>query len=351
MPSERLRLKSFDSSLRTAYAQAKEVALAQGFVPLLTAGSLQVETRSGRRFVYRYRYDARGKRVVDYLGPQADGETAKRVEQAAAEIQECQEVAEASRRLRRIGFYGADNSTVVTLAALFNAGVFGAGGILVGTHAFGALLNELGFSASPFPITEDIDIACVPRIQLAVVPEDGMLAILAQTGLPFHEVPQLKRGAASTSFKVRGRRLKVDLLIPGRGEPYQPIFMPELRSHAMALPHLSYLLEESFPSILIGRNRIVPVSVPHPGRFCVHKLAVFSLRSGGDNPKRRKDLEQAAVLAEALEEEREFLLIEAIEAVPSSMRSKVRAGAREAAASLEPRHPAAAQRLASLARR
>ena len=48
-----MKLKFFDLSFRTAYAQAKELALAQGQIPLLTAGTLQTEKRADKHFVYR----------------------------------------------------------------------------------------------------------------------------------------------------------------------------------------------------------------------------------------------------------------------------------------------------------
>lgn len=330
-----LKHKSFDVSLRTVYAQAKELALAQKTVPLLTAGSLQTEERAGGKFVYRYRYDASGKRITEYLGPFSDVATAAKFEQAKEEIADQAEIAEYSLKLRRIGFYSADNSTVVTVASLFNAGVFGAGGVLVGTHAFGAILNELGVSASPFPMTEDVDVARARTIELAAMPEGGFLDLLKQTGLPFHEVPTLKRGGPSTSFKVRGRRLKVDLLVPARGKPYAPVKLPDLKAHAVGLPYLEYLLKATSSSVLIGRDRIVPVTVPHPGWFCLHKLALYELRTGGDNPKREKDVVQAAVLASALAQDQDFLLTEAIAGMDAKLRSKVKAGARRALALLK----------------
>ena len=81
-----IRLKIFDLSLRTAYAQGKELALAQKEVPLLTAGSVQIETRAGGQVVYRYRYDATGKRTAEYLGPHSDERTRARVERAREEM-------------------------------------------------------------------------------------------------------------------------------------------------------------------------------------------------------------------------------------------------------------------------
>jgi hypothetical protein len=291
--------------------------------------------------VYRYRYDASGKRITEYVGPLSGAGTAEKIEQARAEIRDQAEITEYSQKLRRIGFHSADNSTVVTVASLFNAGVFGSGGVLIGTHAFGAILNELGVAASPFPMTEDV---AARSIELAALPDGGFVDLLNETGLPFHEVPTLKRGAPSTSFKVRGRRLKVDLLVPARGKPYTSVKVPGLGAHAMGLPYLEYLLKATSESVLIGRDRIVPVTVPHAGWFCLHKLALFELRTGSDNPKREKDLFQAVLLASALAQDQDFLLVEAIEGMDAKLRSKLKAGVRRALALLK-NGPAEAARL------
>ena len=345
-----LSLHYFDVSLHTAYAQAKELALAQHAVPLLTAGSIRTEARAGGRFVYRYRYryDASGKRVTEYLGAAADAATAVKLEQAQQEMDEQALIADYCRKLRAIRFYSADNSTLVTVASLFNAGVFGGGGVLVGTHAYGVILNELGVSASPMAMTEDVDVARAGRIELAARPDDGLLGLLKQTGLPFHEVPTLKRGGPSTSFKVRGRKLRVDLLMPARGKPYVPIAVAELGAHAMGLPYLEYLLKDAVPSVLIGRDRIAPVTVPHAGWFCLHKLALYSLRTGADNPKREKDVLQAAVLAQALTQKNDFLLTEAIEDMDSKLKTRIRPGVKRALALLGEGAPEAASLLERL---
>ncbi len=338
-----IRLKTFDLSLRTTYAQAKELALAQQEVPLLTAGSLQVEKRAGGQFVYRYRYDAAGKRVAEYLGAQSDEKTTAKVEQARQELRDQEALAAYSQSLRKIGFYSADNSTVVTVAALFNAGIFGRGAVLVGTHAFGVILNELGVSASPFPLTEDVDVARAQRIEIAALPDGGLLTLLKQTGLPFHEVPRLKRGEPSISFKVRGRKLKVDLLVASDRTPYRPIRVPELGAYATGLPFLAYLLEHSVMAILIGRDRIVPVAIPHAGRLCIHKLALFSLRAGSDDSKREKDIFQSAMLAAILAEQHDFSLHEAIDAMNKPLRIRAKPGAMRAIKMLQADYPAAVE--------
>lgn len=336
-------------SLHTAYAQAKELALSQHAVPLLTAGSVRTEPRAGGQFVYRYRYDANGKRVTEYLGAASDDATAAKLVQARQEIDEQATIADYCQKLRRIGFYSADNSTLVTVASLFNAGVFGGGAMLVGTHAYGVILNELGVSASPMAMTEDVDVARAGRIELAAPTDDGLLGLLQQTGLPFHEVPTLKRGGPSTSFKVRGRKLKVDLLMPARGKPYEAIAVAELNAHAMGLPYLEYLLKDTVTSVLIGRDRMVPVTVPHAGWFCLHKLALYALRTGADNPKREKDVMQAAVLAQALAQKSDFLLTAAIAGMDRKLKTRIRPGVKRALALLGDAAPEAAGLLEPLA--
>ena len=343
-----MKIKFFDISFRTAYAQAKELALAQRQVPLVTAGSLRTEERSGQPFVYRYRYHANGKRITEYLGPKQDPETAAKVQQATAEIQEAAAIGDYSRNLRKVGFHSTENSALITIAALFNAGLFGKGGVLVGTHAFGAILNELGIADTLIAMTEDVDVAKAEPIQIAALPKGGFLKLLTGTGLPFHEVPQLKPGAPATSFKVRGRNLKVDLLVPSKGEPYKPVAVPELGVHATGLPHLQFLLDEPTQSILLGRERIVPITVPHAGRFCVHKLALYSLRTG-DNPKSQKDVAQAALLAAAIAEEKDYLLADAIKDMDKALRTKAKAGAKRAIELLQDEHPEAASLLEELA--
>jgi len=343
-----VKIRRFDLSFRTAYAQAKALARAQAAVPLASAGSIQVEKRNGSSFVYRYRYTA-GKRVTEYLGPEGAADTVQKVDSARAEIRDSETIARYCRDLRKVGFYSADNSTLVTVAALFNAGIFGKGGLLVGTHAFGAILNELGVLAMPFAMTEDVDVARAELIQIAALPRGGLLKLLKETGLPFHEVPKLKRGEPSTSFKVRGRNLMVDLLVPARGESYGTVPVPELGAHATGLPHFAYLLKAPMDSVLLGRDRIVPIVVPHPGRYCVHKLAVYSLRSGKDNPKREKDVHQAALLAAAMAEDQDYMFAEAMAAAAKPLRAMAKAGAQRALKLLEADHPEAAEQLAVLA--
>jgi hypothetical protein len=227
--------------------------------------------------------------------------------------------------------------------------VFRHGAMLVGTHAFGAILNALGVRLAANYRTEDIDLARYGAIQLATRPEGGILELLGQSGLPFVEVPELDFRKPSTSFKVRGRPLKVDLLVPG-DRRYRSRRIPELGAHATGLPFFDYLLAESTPGVVLGRDNVVPVRVPSAARYCLHKLIVAALRVPTSAAKADKDLAQSAILAAALHDKFEGDLVDAAAKIPPGARRRVAQSARRAAAMLGERFAAARDFLAGLSR-
>jgi hypothetical protein len=102
--------------------------------------------------------------------------------------------------------------------------------------------------------------------------------------------------AAPAKFKS-GSGLLVDLITHlRRGASLVPV--PALGAAAEALPYQDYLVEyRERAAALYGSG--VPVLIPRPSRFGVHKLIVSSLRQEG-SAKRAKDLMQAHALREAL---------------------------------------------------
>jgi len=82
--------------------------------------------------------------------------------------------------------------------------------------------------------------------------------------------------------------------------------MPALGgASADPLRFLDFLIREPVRTILLHRSG-VPVVVPDPSRYAVHKLIVASRRHiDGQGPaKREKDIRQAALLFEALQQTR-----------------------------------------------
>lgn len=340
----------FDLAFRTLFAQTQELAFAQTQIPVGSIGSVSIEVREGGEYAYWRGYDPAGKLVRQYIGPAGDAVTRARVAELEGAIADAAGLARSSLALRRQGFAQVDNSTGVTLAALFNAGALRSGAILVGTHAFGVLTNLLGVRQPPGYLTEDLDIARAGPIEVAALPQGGFLELLRTSGLPFVEVPELDVRKPATSFKVRGRTLKVDLLVPAKDERYATVRVPELGAHATGLPHLAYLLVDPVRAITLGRDRVIPVQVPQPARYCVHKLVVAGLRTATSTAKKEKDIWQAAFLAAALHESREGDIERAVAALRGRARARARAPATRAVALLQPAHQPAAAILRRLTR-
>lgn len=246
--------------------------------------------------------------------------------------------------LGREGFYLADPKTYVTIGALHNHGVFRAGGILIGSHAYGVLLNKLGVRAASYA-TDDIDIARRKALALPKFPTKNLLEMLRKSGIDFVNVPQLDRGLPPTSFKEKGKsRFHVDLLVPSPNEEFPTIPVPELNAHATGLPHLKYLLAESQPAALIAREGFCEVRVPLPERFAVHKFVVSSLRVGR-GAKSEKDVMQASILAAAVADMFPGALEEAVESMSKKMFKRFKNALPAAKALLNLPHPQAWEEL------
>lgn len=304
-------------ALTVLYSDLESYALQQREVFVGTAGSvIERANASGFRFYAHQFYDGEGRKRERYLaGPVGDPKADAAVDELRARIKELKEIVPSLRLLGREGFNLSDARTYATLASLHNYGVFAAGGMLIGSHAYGVLLNRLGVRAAPYA-TEDIDLARGEALAFDKRPEAGFLDMLKGSGIPFVEVPSLNRKKPPTSFKQRGRsRFHVDLLVPSAGEDFTVVSVPELKAHATGLPYLRYLLAESQMAMLMAREGCCSVRVPLPERFAIHKLIVSRLRTGR-NAKSDKDIYQAAVLCAALAESHSGAIEAAVEQVP-----------------------------------
>jgi hypothetical protein len=220
-----------------------------------------------------------------------------------------------------------------------------AGLVLVGSHAYGALLNELGIVA-PGYATQDIDVARGEPLALAGA---SLEDLLRESGLRFVPVPGMPSKRPSASFKLPGaERLAVDLLVPGP-EAGALIPVKELGAHAQAVPLLDFLVHEPVAAVVLSPNQVIPVRLPSPERFVVHKL--FSSQSRkADRSKIAKDLSQAAVLAAALEDDSPGTLRALSREMPSAGKTAMKRGA-QAAARLMASHPQAQEVLLAIAGR
>lgn len=283
-----------------------------------TPGSLTRRPKSsGAIFYSRQYYDGSGrKREVYVAGPEGSAAADAKALALTHRIEEAARAVASIRLLGRSGYTIADAKAQATLAILHNLGFFQSGGVLVGSHAFGALINKLGVRAAPYA-TEDIDIARSESLALPKLTRPFIDA-LNDSGIEFVAVPGLPSSRPGTSFKERGRsRFHVDLLVPSRNKAFPVVPIPELRAHAQALPYLGYLLGDSDVTALIAREGVAAIRVPSAERFALHKLMVSQLRPARDS-KADRDVAQAAILLAVLADQHPGAIEDAAAAVPRS---------------------------------
>lgn len=324
--------------LQTAFAELRRLATEQPFLLVGTPGSVGTRNVKGREYFYRQFYDTQGKKAAQYVGVVGDRTAEDRATAIREQIEVSKGLIRQGRLLADQGYVRTDLRTGSILATLVNHGLFEAGATLVGSHAFGALLNMLGVASAAFQ-TEDVDIARGRRLEIALLDDRSFLDILRESTVPLNPIPALDRGGPSTSYKSPGLdRLRVDLLVPARGNKMgnkiETRAGPELRAHATALPYLGYLLEASVSAIVVARECVAPVKVPSPERFAWHKMLVSQLRES-TSEKRSKDVWQATVLVAVLAEDAPDSLLQAAKALPRGMKGGTRRGAARVRALLE----------------
>ena len=314
--------------LQTIYSDLKRRASEQAIVLVGTPGSVGEREVRGKSFLYRQYYDARGKKTADYLGPADDAGALERANAVREAIDVTNALLGDARLLAREGYVRVDSRTNAIVASLARHGLFRAGAMLVGSHAFGALLNDMGIKSGAH-LTEDIDVARLNPLKLAAE-RASFAKMLEDSTVPLSPILGFDRKVPPTSYKIAGReRLRVDLLTPTSGRDVKVVPIPELDAHATALPHLAYLLGESTDAIVIGRESVVAVRVPRPERLALHKLWVSQVRAA-TSEKSSKDVHQGAVLMAALSENESGALEEAFSAFPKGARAKLRLGLKQA---------------------
>lgn len=339
--------RSASQSLQTLFGSID--GMAKVGIPVFpgSPGSVSVrKNQTGSEYYVRRHYDGSGSQRESYIGlvGEADASAARLREQ----IEEVKAIQKEVRLLMREGFQSADASSYATLASLHLHGLFAAGATLVGSHAFGIILNQMGVQADAYA-TEDIDVARREALAFETLPTKSFIDMLRDSGIPFVEVPQLDVRLPSASFKQQGRsRFHVDLLVPSANEEIGLAPVPELQAHATTLPYLAYLLGQTQLSTLISSEGVCPVRVPVAERFAIHKMMVSQLRTNR-GAKTGKDLYQAAVLLAALGDLYPGAIEAAVADIPRSARKYLKKAFPLVVQKLEG-HPRAAEELEEASR-
>ncbi|WP_312010467.1 GSU2403 family nucleotidyltransferase fold protein [Bradyrhizobium cenepequi] len=189
---------------------------------------------------------------------------------------------------------------------LAKAGFFRLRGVLIGTVAYQCYSAVLGRRLDAVAMqTGDADFAQFHEISVAV--GDSMppiLEVLREVDPTFREIPSQVDGRVSTQFVSRDK-FKVEFLTPNQWSDDQagkPVPMPALGGAAAApLRFLDYLIYQPIRAVLL-HGAGVPVLIPSPERYAVHKVIVRSRRKEDRDAtaKSAKDRLQARSIIEAM---------------------------------------------------
>lgn len=278
--------------------------------PRLEGSIVPVETKSGRYWVARRRI---GPRVVETrIGPDnaENRQEAKDLHRQNAILQEwLRDTGRLVAQLRAAGMSTPAPGTGKLINALVRVGLFRAGGVLAGTHAYGLYALELGlYHDSILAMTEDVDIAAVKSVR--IISQDGASLATSLEGIGL--MPVAGPGEAHPVRWATSDGIVLDILTPKRRGGAMSIRHEGLGIWAQALSYLDFSLENTIDAVILYREGL-PVRIPAPERFAVHKLIVASIRRGTYRAKSEKDLAQAEWLISALATSRPFELAEALE--------------------------------------
>jgi hypothetical protein len=271
----------------------------------LLPGTFTRKVVKGETYVYFQASLPGGKTRQFYLGrsgPALERLVKRFQEDRAALAEDKGRSRRLAAQLRAGGATVADAPSARVVAGLAEAGLFSAGAVLVGTHAFALLGNLLGVRWGTGALrTQDVDLAADGRdIDVAVSDEPvDVPAVIESLEMGFLPVPALDPKRPATSFKVRSQALRVDLLCPKRGDSDAPVFIPRWNAAAHPLEFLDYLLEVPEKGVLLAGDGTL-VNVPSPARFALHKLVVSQRRPAAFAAKARKDVTQAIEVLEVL---------------------------------------------------
>ncbi len=307
------------------------------------AGCFVTKKIKGETYYYFQYSDPGGKLKQKYIGkksPELDELQQQFKKEKALTKNDEAAILRLCAQLRAGEALVTDSTSARVIQAFANGGFFTLSGVLVGTHAFTVLGNMLGVRWKQASLkTQDVDLASHAIMRVAVPTMNADIPkILDDLKMGFLPVPSLNIKEPSTSFKVRGKALRVDILTPSKKRtPTKAVVIPRFNTAAQALPYLDYLIENPQQAAVISGNGIL-VNVPAPARFAFHKLILAGERSSSFQTKAAKDIQQAEQILSFLSTERAGDILLAWEALTT--RSDGSLGrARRALARLKQKNP------------
>lgn len=266
-------MQTLASNVAALYAALLDDCLG-GAAPSGRGLSFVTKRISGRTHWY-LQVTVGSRKSQHYLGPDTV-ELARQIsdekslwEQANPRIRERQRLV---RMLLSGGAQAVSSAEARVLEILERAGIFLAGGVLVGSQPWDVYPNMLGVGSGPGIQSKPTTGRAALRIGLPAKSPERKQAVV-NSGMGLFEIPILDKKSTSTAFQFRGQDVKVDILTPALGKSSnKPIYLSAPALSATPTPFLDYLLQDAQPAVVVAKAGIL-VNVPKPACYAVHELA------------------------------------------------------------------------------
>lgn len=209
-----------------------------------------------------------------------------------------------------LGCYSVIPKHAKVLERLAQHGLFRAGGVLVGTHAYLSYQNRFGIRWTGGETTVDLDFAHPGKNISIAINEDlkidvhGAIESLKMGFLPVNE--------GTRYVKDDEPDFDLDFLTCLHRGGDAPVQMPQLKLTLQPLRFMEFSMQDPAISVLVASSGPIVTNVPRPERYALAKLVLYPERMAGTQPeKASKDLLQAASLVDYLSQNEPDALQEA----------------------------------------
>jgi hypothetical protein len=261
-------------------------------------GSFNRKEVKGIQYWYWQFRDLEGKLKQVYLGP--DDERLRDLIKRRSEqpAQAAGDVGRLASACAALGCQTVLRPHFKVINRLAEHGFFGAGGVLIGTHAFIAMSNMLGVRWTGGWRTNDIDFAHAGKnVSLALPTNIEADVHDAITSLEMGLLParSITTGEGATYLNAGRSDLRIDLLtVAGRSDGVYR--HAPLNVNLQPLKFMEFSLEKTTQTAIISGENAVIVNIPAPVRYALHKLIVMAEREENFRAKIEKDAGQVATL-------------------------------------------------------
>jgi hypothetical protein len=309
--------KLIDDAFSALLLEAEDTAFSLFFQNKAQKGTIAKKKIKGKTYVYLQTYK-NGKYKYTYLGPENNSKVIEIVENIKKKRVLLKHLKEREKlfikTFKKLGIIPVSGVMETILQNLSEGGIIsGESGILIGTLAFFSYQVKLGFiipKETPVIRTSDVDIGRADVITLITKLPVNLSEILEKLGDTF--VPE---GRISEGFPLRlvhlnsGIKIEVLAVKKGNKEVIPPLKSGFSDVGALALAYIDFLMDTPISAIIPGERHLIPVYVPSPERFALHKLIVAGKRAS-TLLKAQKDISQAYILLKVLSLRGETALIE-----------------------------------------